>query len=53
METPEDGALIELPDTLDCRLREFLYRWHWHGDPDVVKRELRELIEWARIHWEL
>ena len=43
------GQVIELPDTLEGRIEVFLNRWHWRSSRDVVRRELNELIEWAKI----
>src|SRR3990172_123305 len=38
---------INIPDTLDLRIRWFLNRWAWRGEDLVVRGELEALIKWA------
>lgn len=45
---PELGHVIELPDTLDGRIDQFVFRWIRAEVREPVTQELRELIDFAR-----
>lgn len=47
--TVEDGGRrIVVPDTLDRRVEVFLHRWGWRSDRDTVRKELMDLIDFAK-----
>lgn len=46
---PAVPRVVEVPDTIDGRIDVFLNRWQWRGPRDVVRQELVELIESAKM----
>lgn len=43
------GRVIEMPDTLDGRIDQFVFRWTRAEVREAVTLELRELIEFALL----
>lgn len=49
---PELGHVIEVPDTLEGRIQQFVFRWIRPEVREAVTQELRELIAFARSQQE-